>query len=307
MRIAKAVGAAAVVGAAVAGWSVRETRQFGVTSLTVPVLPTGLGTLRVLHLSDLHLTTGQGAKQRWLAGLWEETQPDVTVVTGDFLADFDAVPTVLETLGDLLRHPGVFVLGSNDYYAPRIVNPFGYLLRPSELKIQRPEMPWGDLVSGLREAGWADLSNAATTMRLGDEQLEVAFRGVDDPHIDRDRYQSVAGPYPEQAQLRIGVTHSPYLRTLDALVADGTDLVLAGHTHGGQVCLPGGRAIVTNCDLDPARASGLSTHDVGQVRASPLASGSWLHVSPGIGTAPSAPFRLFCPPRATLLELTAIN
>lgn len=76
------------------------------------------------------------------------------------------------------------------------------------------------------------------------------------------------------------------------MAADGADLIIAGHTHGGQVCVPGYGALVTNCDLDPARAKGLSSHE-----------GAALHVSAGLGTNPYAPVRLACPPEATMLHL----
>ena len=90
------------------------------------------------------------------------------------------------------------------------------------------------------------------------------------------------------------MTHAPYLRVLDAMAADGADLVLAGHTHGGQLCVPGVGALVTNCDLPRKQAKGLSAHD-----------GSVLHVSAGLGTSPYAPVRFACRPEATLLTLTA--
>ena len=72
----------------------------------------------------------------------------------------------------------------------------------------------------------------------------------------------------------------------------GLPLVFAGHTHGGQVCVPGMGALVTNCDLDRKRAKGLSTHE-----------GAALHVSAGLGTNPYAPVRLACPAEATILHL----
>ena len=80
--------------------------------------------------------------------------------------------------------------------------------------------------------------------------------GTDDPHIYRDDYALVAGNFDPRADLRLGVTHAPYLRVLDAMAADGAELILAGHTHGGQVYLPGFGTLVTNCDLDRARARG---------------------------------------------------
>ncbi len=108
-------------------------------------------------------------------------------------------------------------------------------------------LPWGDLVDGLTTNGWLDLGNARATMKVDGREVDV--RGVDDPHISRDRYDEVAGPFDSAADLALGVTHAPYLRVLDAMAADGADLVLAGHTHGGQLCVPGVGALVTNCDL----------------------------------------------------------
>lgn len=302
MMIGRAVAGLAAAGLATTAWAVAQTRMFGFVEATIPVLPRDAAPLRVLHLSDLHTTIHQKRKIMFLRELDSLVAPDLTVVTGDFLGHRDAVPVVLEALGGLLDRPGVFVLGSNDYYAPRVVNPVGYLLRPSEVERDLPTLPWGDLVAGLREAGWSDLDNAETVLDLGPQQLRVAFRGVDDPHIGRDRYAEVAGPFPAAA-VRVGVAHAPYLRVLDAMVQDGADLVLAGHTHGGQVCLPNGRPIVTNCDLDPARAKGLSRHRVGQRVADADLEGAYLYVSQGLGTAPSAPIRLFCPPRAAVLTL----
>ena len=59
------------------------------------------------------------------------------------------------------------------------------------------------------------------------------------------------------------MVHAPYLRVLDAFTADGYPLILAGHTHGGQLCIPFYGALVTNCDLDTDRVKGLSTHTAG--------------------------------------------
>ena len=80
---------------------------------------------------------------------------------------------------------------------------------------------------------------------------------------------------------------------LDGFAADGYDLVLAGHTHGGQLCLPGYGAIVTNCGVDRSRVRG----------ASRWGAHMRLHVSAGLGTSPYAPVRFCCRPEASLLEL----
>ncbi|MEZ5118049.1 MAG: metallophosphoesterase [Candidatus Nanopelagicales bacterium] len=289
------LAAAGAAGLAYAHW---ETTSFRLRHATAPVLDPGQAPLRVLHVSDLHMTPNRHEERSWVRGL-RALHPDLVVVTGDFLAHPDAVPVVLDTLEPLMDVPGVFVLGSNDYYAPRPLNPARYLFGPSDIRDDLPTLPWPDLVAGLTSAGWHDLSNARAVVAAGGLRLDV--RGVDDPHIRRDRYAEVAGPFDDRADLALGVAHAPYLRVLDAMAADGADLVLAGHTHGGQLCLPGFGALVTNCDLDRSRASGLSTH----TSAQDPARTSWLHVSAGLGTSPYAPFRFACPPEATLLTLTA--
>jgi predicted MPP superfamily phosphohydrolase len=132
--------------------------------------------------------------------------------------------------------------------------------------------------------------------------------GVDDPHIQRDRYAAVAGPTATDVALTMGLVHAPYQRVLDAMAADGADLVLAGHTHGGQLALPVFGAIVTNCDLDRRRAKGVSRWwpGAGSTPSSAAPSdAAYLHVSAGLGTSPYAPVRFACRPEATLLTLVA--
>ena len=280
--------AAGVAGLAYAYW---EAQAFTLRRATVAVLPAGQRDLRILHVSDLHLVPGQRKKQNWVRSL-RELRPDAVIVTGDFMSHQDAVPHVLDTLDPLFEVPGAFVLGSNDYYAPRPLNPARYLSGPSQLEPKRPMLPWGDLVDGLTTNGWLDLGNTRATMKVDGREIDV--RGVDDPHISRDRYDEVAGPFDPAADLALGVTHAPYLRVLDAMAADGADLVMAGHTHGGQLCVPGVGALVTNCDLPRRQAKGLSSH-----------AGAALHVSAGLGTSPYAPVRFACRPEATLLTLTS--
>lgn len=292
MRTAtRALIGTAAVGAAGLAYARWESEAFTLRRATAPVLPHGQSPIRLLHLSDLHLVPGQRKKQAWVRSL-RVLRPDAVIVTGDFLSHMDAVPHVLDTLDPLFDVPGAFVLGSNDYYAPRPINWARYLKGPSQLEPKRPMLPWGDLVDGLTTNGWIDLGNARATMKIDGREVDV--RGVDDPHISRDRYDEVAGPFDSSADLALGVTHAPYLRVLDAMAADGAGLVLAGHTHGGQLCVPGVGALVTNCDLPRKQAKGLSEHD-----------GSVLHVSAGLGTSPYAPVRFACRPEATLLNLTA--
>ncbi|MDP3966822.1 MAG: metallophosphoesterase [Nocardioides sp.] len=294
------VGAGALVGAGTlayaAGW---EVRAFVLRHAEAAVLPPGHTPLRVLHLSDLHLTPRQQRKRAWVAGL-AALEPDLVVGTGDFLAHPNAVGPVLEALDGLLDVPGVFVFGSNDYFAPSGRNPAKYLLPDDGTRYTgTARLPWPDLRDGFLARGWRDLTNRFDTLTV--RGTTVAFAGVDDPHLGYDDLAAVAGPADPTADLRVGVAHAPYLRVLDQYADDGYDLVFAGHTHGGQLCLPWKGALVTNCDLDAARAKGLHRHPADSAPGD--AGSSWLHVSAGLGTSPYVPLRFCCRPEATLLTL----
>ena len=295
------VGVSAVAGAALTTYAITEARAYTLRRVTMPVLAPGSPELRVLHLSDIHLTPGQTRKQQWLRSL-VDLKPDLVVDTGDNLAHRDSVPVVLDSLGDLLAVPGVFVFGSNDYFSPTLRNPLRYLLPDDGTRYTDvPQLPWRDLRRELAASGWLDLTNARGTLEVRGQR--VAFAGVDDPHLGYDRLDEVAGPADTDADLRLGVAHAPYLRVLDRFAADGYDAVLAGHTHGGQVCVPYVGALTTNCDLEPARAKGLHRHPAASRPGDP--GSAWLHVSAGLGTNPYARIRVACRPEATLLTLTA--
>lgn len=287
LRSAALIGAAAV-----AVDAVLEPHFPVLRRETVPVLPPGAPPLRLLHLSDLHLLARHGRRSRWIRGLASE-QADLVVCTGDIWSSLQAMPLVGATLAALSAGgtPAFFVPGNNDYYSPLPPSVLGYFTG-GEPSRRGPDMPWQRVARMLENLGWTDLTHRRTTVRLG--EVAVTLTGTDDAHLRRDRYDLVAGPV--SGDLAIGVTHTPQRRVLDAFVADGHRLLLAGHTHGGQVRLPRVGAVVTNCDLDRARARGLSSY-----------RSAWLHVSAGLGTSPYAPVRLCCRPEASLLSLVAVR
>jgi predicted MPP superfamily phosphohydrolase len=290
------------VGAAAAGLayaSLYEVRAFTLRQVTVPVLAAGSEPLRILHLSDTHMTPSQGKKQRWLRSL-ASLEPDLVINTGDNLAHIDAVPSVMAAYGDLLDRPGAFVFGSNDYYSAQMKNPIRYLTGGTGSSGPRPrekDLPFEEMRAAFTARGWIDLGNRHDELEVAGRRL--SFVGVDDPHLGYDELDSV--PADPTADLAIGVAHAPYLRVLDRWNSLGYRLIMAGHTHGGQLCLPFYGALVTNCDLDRSRAKGLHTHQVEGHDP------SWLHVSAGVGTSPYSPVRFACRPEATLLTLTGID
>lgn len=305
-QVCRGVASLLGLGAGVLAWSTLvEPRSFVLREVEVPVLPRGADPVRVLHLSDLHLVPNQRAKRDWVRSL-SALAPDLVVTTGDNMAHQEAAPAVLDTYRDLLSVPGAFVLGSNDYFPPTPKNPLRYFNDSHERgeRLTSRRLPTHDLVDGFTSAGWLDLTNTRGTLTVRGLRLE--FIGVDDPHLGYDRYDLAAGPASAGTDLLLGVTHAPYRRILDAMAGDGARLILAGHTHGGQVCLPGYGALVTNCDLDTRRAKGLSRWWPGAGSAPSSAAppgASWLEVSAGLGASPYSPFRLACRPEATLLTL----
>jgi uncharacterized protein len=284
-----AAGLVAAGAATLAYAGLVERNIFRLRRFDVPVLAPGAAPLTVLHLSDLHLTAEQTRKRAWITAL-DRLDPDLVVVTGDFLAGADTVGPVLAAREPLLERPGAFVPGNNDYYAPRPKNPLRYFVPERQPKFGA-KLPWPDLAAALTAAGWADLTHRRATVKA--DGRAIALAGTDDPHLRRDRYDRIAGPADPTADVRLGVTHSPEPRVIAAFAADGYDLVLAGHTHGGQLRIPGYGAIVTNCGIDRDRARWLH----------PWNDATWLHVSAGLGTSPYAPVRFACPPEATLLKL----
>jgi uncharacterized protein len=298
--IVKAVLGVGAIGAGCLAYAgLYEVNAFRLRRVAVPVLPRGARPIRILHVSDVHMTPYARARQRWLSSLGA-LEPDLVINTGDNLAHEEAVPYVLGSFGRLLDRPGVYVWGANDYYAPKFKNPLRYLRGPSRSdRLPEPTLPWHDLGRGFKEIGWIDLTHTRALLEI--KGVRLGFRGTDDAHIDQDRYAEVAGPIDhDEIDVAIGVTHAPYRRVIDAMAYDGHDLIIAGHTHGGQVCVPFYGALVTNCDLDTGRAKGLSKHTAGGRTA-------WLNVSAGVGTSPYAPIRFACPPEATLLTLTSVS
>jgi predicted MPP superfamily phosphohydrolase len=300
MRSRTVIATTALAGAAVLGYaSVIERNWFVLRRYEVPVLPPGAEPLRILHISDAHLTPGRHRMMSWMRSL-DALEPDLVVNTGDSISHRDSVGPFLEALGPLLDRPGVFVYGSNDMFAPTPKNPLRYLWGTSarDRDHSSPNLPWADLGAGMIAAGWLDANNRRGQIKVGQADIEVG--GVHDSHIEFDRYDRIAGPTDPAADLRLGVMHSPEPALLDAFVADGYNLLLAGHTHGGQLRLPGVGTLVTNCGIDRARASGLHRHPPAGTGA---ARQAWLHVSAGLGTSPWAPARFYCRPEATLLTL----
>ncbi|MGO2110552.1 MAG: metallophosphoesterase [Pseudoclavibacter sp.] len=293
-------------------WAIGRLR-FQLRRVTAPVLPPGSHDLRVLHLSDFHLAPWQTIKQDFVRSL-ADLEPDLVVNTGDNLGHPDVLPHLREMLEPFRGVPGLYVYGSNDYFGPTAKNPFTYFFERRHREPTAPRLDVDGLTALLDDLGWVGLNNGAAVIDAGGRRLRAL--GVNDPHVKFDRPDSAvaalerltsgaeaagagaSGADAAEDLPTLALVHAPYQRILSRFTELGAAAIFAGHTHGGQVCLPGYGALVTNCDIPREHVSGLSTWRAGGREAA-------LHVSAGLGTSIYAPVRFACPPEATLATLTA--
>jgi predicted MPP superfamily phosphohydrolase len=232
--------------------------------VALPHLPPAFEGFTILQLSDLHVEISTGAMRRAVE-LLPQARYDVTVITGDFRAGtvgpFDGTIAGLARLRPHLAGPVYGVLGNHDTI--RMV----------------PEME----ATGIRM-----LLNEAEVIARGGERIHLA--GIDDAHYFRVDNIEKAASGIARGEVSILLSHTPeiYRRAAHA----GFDLMLSGHTHGGQICLPGGIPITLDSRL-PRR----------------FGAGAWRYhgmqgyTSVGTGSCIVA-VRFNCPPEMTLHRLT---
>ena len=238
-------------------------------ALETPRLPLGHPGLRIAHMTDLHV--GRVTPEARLDAAVEAVnalQPDVVCLTGDYVSHSLRYLTRLERALSRLEAPAFAVYGNHDHWNG------------------------ADSVGrALSQAGVRMLVNE--TARLTIRGAPWRLVGLDDP-VTKNHDVAAAFRDPDMAVPLVVLSH--LAEATHEFATHAPALVLSGHTHGGQVCVPGYGALVTNCDLDAARVKGLSTHTAGGQTAH-------LHVSAGLGTSPFAPYRFACRPEATLLTM----
>jgi predicted MPP superfamily phosphohydrolase len=288
--------ATAVLGT-VAIWSMTISRWcFTVVRAEAAVLPKGSAAIRVLHISDIHMAPWQKRKQRFIAQLIAE-KPDLVVNTGDNLGHKNVVDATLKALEPLLLVPGVFVNGSNDYFAPRFKSPIAYLFKPSTPHQEQP-LDTKKLTGAFEAKAWRNLNNTSTSLEINGVKLAVL--GVDDAHLELDDLEALdqTASLRAKADVVLGVTHAPYRRVIEAMAENDVDILFAGHTHGGQVRFPFIGALTTNSDLPNKNAKGMSAWSFGE-------RVMLLNVSAGLGNSIFAPIRFFNRPEVRVITLVA--
>lgn len=257
-----------------------QTKEVPLDRLRAPI--------EILHISDAHLSSGQRSRKGFLASLRGRLEriPELVVSTGDMIDTNSGIDPLLEVLEPLEATWGKFyVNGSHDYFQARFMTYRKYFG-----EVERAAMTpsdFGRLKTGLDRLGWISLTNRQEIVETPQGPLRLA--GVDDPYLNRHSTAHLS--VERHDALRIGLMHAPDVVSEFALA--GFDLMMAGHTHGGQVRFPLVGAVVTNSSLPTQLAMGLNR--VGS---------SWLHVSPGLGHGTFSPIRFLARPEATLLRLT---
>lgn len=265
-------------------WGLIEAKLYRIRGHTLAVLPPESPSIRILQVSDFHMRRSNRRLARFLESLSTETF-DVVLATGDLIGEPKVISECARLLNQLRALSGrYFVLGASDYYSPKLKNYLDYFLKRRRPGTRRN--PTSDFTRRLVDAGWIDLTNVNEAALW--KGIEVQLTGLDDAYLRRDD-RSLLGR-DAKAGLAICVTHdpAPYLDAAER----GYDLMISGHTHGGQVRFPLIGAVVTNSDVPRSRARWIS--QVGRML---------LFVSPGLGTGKYAPFRFLCRPEASILQL----
>ena len=248
------IGATAALGAATLAYSLVEARCPVLRRIDVPVLAADEEPLTVLHLSDLHLTDRTEARVAWVRHL-ATLRPDVVINTGDNLSLASGLEPLRRALDPLTGLPGAFVMGDHDYRTTVFRLPTRYLHRDPRKASSRVRdedieaLPWEEIRDLQTAGGWLDLTNRRGSLTVRGRRIELI--GVDDPHANRDvcpapgadgdtasSGSTSALSLPairdrEGRVLRLGLTHAPYRRVLEAMSADDVDLTAVCARGGG--------------------------------------------------------------------------
>lgn len=275
-------GTAAVIAAEVLRRRTTEAIEVTHTEVPLPEWPSALDGFRILLVSDIHVhprATRPGRRERRVMDIISDIECDLLACPGDSANTAGAARVAAETLRAARPRHGTFITLGNGEHKRR----FGQASR---------------ILPELEKAGTV-LMNASVRLVVNDTPLYVL--GVDDPSHDRDRMDMAGRDVPADAAAVL-LAHSPEIVT--RLFRVSADLVLCGHTHGGQVCRPDGAAIWTQMSLSErdALGSGLYGPDVfGRYTAHDL-SRTRMYVGRGVGTAKLA-VRAFCRPEIAVLTL----
>jgi len=231
--------------------------------IAFPGLPPAFHGFTILHLSDLHVDASGSALQRVLQ-LVDDLHYDICCLTGDYrAATTGSCEPALHLMENLIAHvkqPLFAVPGNHDSLM---------------------------MIHGLEKLGIRMLLNESVAVQRSEDRIFLA--GIDDPHFFRTGDITRAAARIPAGEFSLLLSHTPEVYELAERA--GFELMLSGHTHGGQICLPGSIPVILDAELP---------HGFG--------AGAWRHgamhgyTSTGAGTS-IVPVRFNCPPEITLHEL----
>ena len=275
-----------MAGVAGAAYALYEPYRFRLTTKHLPVRA-GTPAVTVLHVSDTHLRSETKHVRSFLERLPDAIGevPDLVFATGDFTDDDPSMADAISLLNGLEAKIGrFFVYGSHDYFDSPGISFGKYFSGGSTEGARRRDE--SAMTEALEAKGWKSVINSTEIVETDKGTIRIS--GVADPYLRWQQTEHIErGP---DEDLALALVHAPDV--VSEWMLNGFDLVVAGHTHGGQVRIPGVGAVVTNCALPTELAVGPTRIGRG-----------WLHVSPGMGNGPYTPIRFGCRPEATLLRL----
>ena len=241
-----------------------------------PNLPSAFDGYTLLHLSDLHLTK-LGRLEKRTMEIIGAREVDGCIITGDVTAEPRA-SDVFRRVCSVIKHrdPIMMVLGNSEH---------------------KPWLDTDTLAKALTFDGLQMLVNSSTTLTRGADSIAVV--GVDDPYSRRERLDA-AFDGVDPTGFVLFLTHAPSI-TPEA-IARGADLILSGHTHGGQVRIPGIGVLWTHMRSNRALSDGLYTPADLKRIANVDAGRSVLFVNRGVGTS-RLHIRFLCPPEIVYITL----
>ncbi len=239
--------------------------------------------LRILHISDLHLCYPESHKIEFLRRV-TASDYDLVFLTGDIFENLSGLSYAQSILAKPPRLGAYAVLGNHDYYDYNMFHKvFGRIVR----KFRHPEKMRDvtPLVACLERSGFHVLRNQA--VKLPEHQLHIV--GIDYPGIAKHKLDELVEQAEDEDSVLV-LFHLP--RNLQHIADSGAHLAVGGHTHGGQIRIPGYGAIITDSEVPRSQASGVFWKE-----------NTAFHISRGVGADPRTNIRLFCPPHATIIEL----
>jgi predicted MPP superfamily phosphohydrolase len=266
-----------------------EPRRFRVQNITLPCRDGVVTPLRVLHITDTHFHGRDGVMLDFLRRLADAEEFDLVFYTGDLIHCPNGIASLIEAVSLFEPRLGSYaVLGGHDYVQVKAPSVYWHMLTLRRLRWACRPNPVDHLVEQLEAGGVTVLSDQSARVECPDGR-RLTLVGLRDAFQFEPDYES-AWRDVEPDEPVVVLAHSPDV--LPEAARRGAVAAFFGHTHGGQIRLPGVGALVTRTSMPRAATRGVFR--CGETSCV---------VNCGLGAAPATPFRLRCPPEVVVAEL----